>query len=283
MPEFASVDQIRRRFPALARRHNGHPVAYFDGPGGTQVPRRVVDAMTEYLLQHNANTHWAYPSSQETDQALFEARGALADWIGGSADEIVFGANMTTLTFHLGRALGREWRAGDVVVVTELDHHANSDTWRALAKERGVEVRTIRMRPQDGCLDAEDLERKLTPGTRLLAVGAASNALGTINDVGRLVKQAGQRFAVTPDNRQAGIDQRHRLGRNHWRAARRAHLQHGLQVDVGECHDVALARLLLQALRELGKLRRAAYKQQHGRRVWCQLLAEQAQLATAVE
>ncbi len=190
MPEFASVEQIRRRFPALARMHNGHPVAYFDGPGGTQVPRRVSDAMTEYLLQHNANTDWAFPSSQETDQALFEARGALADWIGGSADEIVFGANMTTLTLHLGRALGRDWRAGDVVVVTELDHHANSDTWRSLAKERGLEVRTIRMRPEDGCLDAEDVARKLTPGTRLLAVGAASNALGTINEVAQLVKQA---------------------------------------------------------------------------------------------
>ena len=112
MPEFASVEQIRRHFPALARTHNGHPVAYFDGPGGTQVPRRVVAAMTEYLLQHNANTDWAFPTSQETDQALFEARGALADWVGGSADEIVFGANMTTLTLHLGRALGREWRSG---------------------------------------------------------------------------------------------------------------------------------------------------------------------------
>jgi cysteine desulfurase family protein (TIGR01976 family) len=190
MPEFASVEQIRRRFPALSRTHKGHPVAYFDGPGGTQVPRRVVDAMTEYLLHHNANTGWAFATSQETDQALFEARGALADWIGGSAQEIVFGANMTTLTFHLGRALGREWREGDVVVVTELDHHANSDTWRALVKERGVEVRTIRMRREDGCLDEEDVARKLTPGTRLLAVGAASNALGTINDVARLVKQA---------------------------------------------------------------------------------------------
>src|SRR2546429_9337841 len=112
MPEFASVEQIRRHFPALARTHNGHPVAYFDGPGGTQVPRRVVAAMTEYLLQHNANADWAFPTSQETDQALFEARGALADWVGGSADEIVFGANMTTLTLHLGRALGREWRGG---------------------------------------------------------------------------------------------------------------------------------------------------------------------------
>ena len=190
MPEFASVEQIRRHFPALARTHNGHPVAYFDGPGGTQVPRRVVAAMTEYLLQHNANTDWAFPTSQETDQALFEARGALADWVGGSADEIVFGANMTTLTLHIGRALGREWRSGDVVVVTELDHHANSDTWRALAKERGLEVRTIRMRPEDGRLDQEDVARKLTPGTRLLAVGAASNALGTINDVAQLVRQA---------------------------------------------------------------------------------------------
>jgi cysteine desulfurase family protein (TIGR01976 family) len=190
MPEFASVEQIRSHFPALSRTYNGYPVAYFDGPGGTQVPRRVADAMTEYLLHHNANTHWAFATSQETDQALLEARGALADWIGGSADEIVFGANMTTLTFHLGRALGREWRAGDVVVVTELDHHANSDTWRALAKERGVEVRTIRMRREDGRLDEADVARQLTRGTRLLAVGAASNALGTINDIAQLVEQA---------------------------------------------------------------------------------------------
>src|SRR5260370_12350801 len=135
MPEFASVEQIRRRFPALSRTHNGHPVAYFDGPGGTQVPRRVVDAMTEYLLHHNANTRWAFATSEETDQALFEARGALADWIGGSADEIVFGANMTTLTFHLGRALGREWRAGGARVVTEIDHPAQVDTVRAHANK----------------------------------------------------------------------------------------------------------------------------------------------------
>src|SRR3979411_178629 len=190
MPEFASGEQIPRLFPALSRTHNGHPVAYFDGPGGTQVPRRVVDAMTEYLLHHNANTGWKFATSEETDQALFEARGALADWIGGSADEIVFGANMTTLTFHLGRALRREWQAGDVVVVTERDRRANADTGRALAKERGIEVRTIRMRREDGCLDEEDVARKLTRGTRLLAVGAASNALGTINDVAQLVKQA---------------------------------------------------------------------------------------------
>ncbi|HEY0766906.1 MAG TPA: cysteine desulfurase-like protein [Steroidobacteraceae bacterium] len=190
MSRVASVEQIRSHFPALARRHNGHPVSYFDGPGGTQVPRRVAEAMVEYLLHHNANTQWAFATSQETDRALLEARRALADWIGGSPDEIVFGANMTTLTFHLGRALGREWGEGDVVVVTELDHHANSDTWRALAKERGVEVRTIKMRREDGRLDEADVARKLSSGTRLLAVTAASNALGTITDVARLVQQA---------------------------------------------------------------------------------------------
>jgi cysteine desulfurase family protein (TIGR01976 family) len=189
MPSVASVEQIRSEFPALSRRHRGRPVAYFDGPGGTQVPRRVAEAMTDYLLHHNANTHWEYATSRETDQALLEARGALADWIGGAPDEIVFGANMTTLTFHLGRALARGWRAGDAVVVTELDHHANSDTWRSLAKERGLEIRTVRMR-SDGRLDEEDLEAKLTRGTRLLALGAASNALGTINDVARLTRQA---------------------------------------------------------------------------------------------
>src|SRR5580700_819262 len=170
MSSVASVEQIRSQFPALARRYQGQPVAYFDGPGGTQVPRQVVDAMTDYLLHHNANTHWAFATSRETDQALLQARAALADLVGGAPEEIVFGANMTTLTFHLGRALGRQWRAGDVVVVTELDHHANSDTWRALAKEREVEIRTVRMRPENGSLDYDDLAAKLTPGTRLLAV-----------------------------------------------------------------------------------------------------------------
>ncbi|MBS0580069.1 MAG: cysteine desulfurase-like protein [Proteobacteria bacterium] len=190
MSDIAPVEHIRAQFPALDRRHNGHPVAYFDGPGGTQIPRVVADAVTDYLLNHNANTHWAYPSSLETDAALLAARAALADWVGGAPEEIVFGANMTTLTFHVGRALGHDWKPGDVLVVTELDHHANSDPWRVLARERGLELRTIRMRPEDGRLDEADVARKLTPGVKLLAVGAASNALGTINDVGALVQRA---------------------------------------------------------------------------------------------
>jgi cysteine desulfurase family protein (TIGR01976 family) len=190
MSAVATTEQIRRQFPALGRRHQGHLVAYFDGPGGTQVPARVVDAMSEYLLHHNANTHWAYPTSHETDAALLGARAALADWLGGRPEEIVFGANMTTLTFHLGRALGQGWHQGDALVVTELDHHANSDTWRRLARERELELRVIRMRPEDGRLDMEDAARKLTDGVRLLAVGAASNALGTVNDVAQLTALA---------------------------------------------------------------------------------------------
>ena len=190
MSAVATTEQIRRQFPALGRRHQGHHVAYFDGPGGTQVPARVVDAVSDYLLHHNANTHWAYPTSHETDAALLGARAALADWLGGRPEEIVFGANMTTLTFHLGRALGQQWHQGDAVVVTELDHHANSDTWRRLARERELELRVIRMRPEDGRLDMEDAARKLTRGVRLLAVGAASNALGTVNDVAQLTALA---------------------------------------------------------------------------------------------
>jgi cysteine desulfurase family protein (TIGR01976 family) len=180
-----SLDEVRSHFPALQRRHNGSPVAYFDGPGGTQVPRAVVDAMTDYLFHHNANTHWAYPTSIETDAALADAREALADFLGGRASEIAFGANMTTLTLHLGRALGRGWSTGDELVVTELDHHADIDPWRELAKERGLVVRAVRFRPETGQLDMHDLAAALGPRTKLLAIGAASNLLGTINDVRR--------------------------------------------------------------------------------------------------
>ncbi|HUL76556.1 MAG TPA: cysteine desulfurase-like protein [Vicinamibacteria bacterium] len=191
-----SVEAIRSRFPALGRRHRGLPVAYFDGPGGTQVPQAVVDAMADYLLHHNANTHWAYPTSVETDEALTAARRALADFLGGRPAEIAFGANMTTLTFHLSRALGRRWSAGDEVVVTELDHHANVDPWRQLARERGLVVRAVRFRPETGQLDVNDLAAALGPRTRLLAIGAASNALGTKNDVRRAADLAHARNAL---------------------------------------------------------------------------------------
>ena len=179
------VADIRAHFPALERRHNGLPVAYMDGPGGTQVPRGVVDDMADYLFHHNANTHWNYPTSAETDAMILDARQAVADFLGANPDEVAFGANMTTLTFHLARALARGWSAGDEVVVTELDHHANVAPWTALAADRGIRVVTARMKPAEGVLDLEDLAAKIGPRTKLVAIGAASNALGTVSDVRR--------------------------------------------------------------------------------------------------
>ena len=181
---------VRAQFPALARLHNGLPVAYFDGPGGTQVPEPVVDAVRDYLLHHNANTHWHYPTSVETDAAIAAARAALADLLNCAPDEVVFGANMTTLTFHLARALARSWRAGDEIVVTELDHHANVDPWRAAARDFGLTVRAVRLDAGSAELDWAHFAEQIGPRTRLVAIGAASNALGTINDVARAVRLA---------------------------------------------------------------------------------------------
>lgn len=186
----APIDDIRACFPALERRHNQYPVAYFDGPGGTQVPRAVVDAMSDYLYHHNANTHWAYPTSEETDAAIEDARQTCADFLNASPKEIAFGANMTTLTFHLARALGTQYAGGDEIVVTELDHHANVAPWRRLAVERGVTVRTVKMNPETGQLDWDSFERAITKRTKLVAIAAASNALGTINDVARATRMA---------------------------------------------------------------------------------------------
>jgi cysteine desulfurase family protein (TIGR01976 family) len=190
----ATVAEIREQFPALERRQDGKLVAYFDGPGGTQVPRGVVEAMRDYLYHHNANTHWVYPTSVETDAAIADARAAAADFLNARANEIAFGQNMTTLTFHLARALGRGWGRGDEVVITELDHHANQAPWRALERERGITVKRVRMDPARGQLDWDDLARSLTPRTKLLAIGAASNAIGTITDVaeaGKLARAVG--------------------------------------------------------------------------------------------
>lgn len=184
------VDDIRAEFPALERMHRGEPVAYFDGPGGTQVPTPVAMAMMDYLFHHNANTHWRYATSQETDALIMQARTTLATFVNGRADEIAFGQNMTTLTFHLGRAIGRRLGRRDEVLITELDHHANVAPWRAIERERGVTIRTARMRTEDGRLDWSDFEAKLTPATRLVAIGAASNALGTITDVKRATRLA---------------------------------------------------------------------------------------------
>ena len=186
----ATLQQIRDQFPALTRVQGRQPVAYFDGPGGTQVPLVVAEAMTDYLLHHNANTHWVYPTSEETDRIIAGSREAVADFLHCEADEVVFGANMTTLTFHLARALGRTWQRGDEVVVTELDHHANVAPWRALEIDRGIVVRTAKMIPETAQLDYDHLQSLLGPKTRLIAAGGASNAVGTISDRSRLATAA---------------------------------------------------------------------------------------------
>jgi len=179
------VDEIRAQFPALERVHGGDRVAYFDGPGGTQVPQSVADATRDYLLHHNANSHWAYPTSLETDAIIDAARAAAADLLNASPNEVAFGANMTSLAFSLSRALAPTISPGDEIVITELDHHGNVAPWTRLAAERGAVIRMVRMRTDTYSLDWSDLEQAIGPRTKLVAIGAASNALGTVTDVAR--------------------------------------------------------------------------------------------------
>lgn len=176
-----STEDIRRQFPALEREHNGYPVAYFDAPGGTQTPRDVVDAVADYLFNHNANTHWEYPTSHETDAILETARHTFADFLNASASEIVFGPNTTTMIYHLSRALGRTLGPGDEIVITELEHHANVAPWQALVVERGVTLNVAQMDPESGQLDWSDFERLITKRTKMVSFGAGCNALGTVN------------------------------------------------------------------------------------------------------
>jgi cysteine desulfurase family protein (TIGR01976 family) len=172
-------------------------VAYFDGPGGTQVPQVVVDAMADHLLYHNGNRRWAYPASAETDAAVEAAREAMADLLGCTSGDVAFGANMTSLTYHLSRALGATFGPGDEIVVTRLDHLANVSPWKALEAERGVVVREVPFRVEDGSLDQEAYAAALGPRTRLVALGWASNALGTITNLIPLLEQARHVGALT--------------------------------------------------------------------------------------
>jgi cysteine desulfurase family protein (TIGR01976 family) len=184
---------VRSQFPALAQSANGRPAIFLDGPGGTQVPQRVIDAIADYLSHNNANSGGAYRTSRNTDAMIAEARRAMGDFLNCDADEIVFGANMTTLTFAMSRALGRDFERGDEIVLTLLDHDANFSPWKAL-EEKGVVIRTVRFKEDDGTLDMNDLAAKISHRTKLVAVGYASNAVGTINDVVeivRLTRQAG--------------------------------------------------------------------------------------------
>jgi cysteine desulfurase family protein (TIGR01976 family) len=190
------LDWVRAQFPALAQSVDGRPAVFLDGPGGTQVPQRVIDAIADYLARNNANTGGAYLTSRNTDGMIAEARSAMADFLNCDADEIVFGPNMTTLTFALSRALGREFGPGDEIVLTLLDHDANFSPWKAL-EEKGVTIRTVKLNENDCTLDMQDLARKIGARTRLVAVGYASNAVGTINNVAEVVRLARQAGALS--------------------------------------------------------------------------------------
>ena len=183
------ISWVREQFPSLKEQVAGKPAAFLDGPAGTQVPRQVMDAITNYLMHANANTYGMFETSRRTNAMLSGVRGAMADFFNCLAEEVVFGQNMTTITLGLARAIGRELKAGDEIVVTTLDHDANVGPWRAL-EEKGVVIRQADIREADCTLDLEDLKRKITGKTKLVAVGYASNMVGTINPVAEITKMA---------------------------------------------------------------------------------------------
>jgi cysteine desulfurase family protein (TIGR01976 family) len=192
------VAACRRQFPALARTIAGRPAVFFDGPAGSQVPERVIAAVSDYFRTMNANHGGAFATSRESDAMLDEARRAVADLLGApDPDTIAFGANMTTLTFGLSRALGRTWKAGDEIIVTRLDHDANVTPWVLAARDAGAIVKHVDIRASDCTLDLEDLRGKLSPRTRLVAVGCASNSVGTINPVADICRSAHDVGALT--------------------------------------------------------------------------------------
>ncbi len=191
------VDAIRARFPALSLTHDGLPMAFFDGPGGTQVPESVIDAVSGYYRESNANHGGAFPTGERSDAILDDAHAALADVLGVDPDEISLGPNMTTLTFHVSRSIAASMRAGDEIVVTGLDHQANVDPWIAAARDNEVIVRTWEPNLDDCTLDLDGLDAVLNDRTRLVAVGWASNAVGTINPIAEISARARAVGALT--------------------------------------------------------------------------------------
>ena len=181
---------VRSRFPAISQEIDGRIPVFFDGPGGSQVPDTVIDAMSHYLITSNSNVHGSFATSRRTDECIDSARAAVADLLGCDPDEVVFGANMTTLTFAFSRAIGRELSPGDEILVTRLDHYAIVSPWQALEEETGVVVRVVDFHTEDCTLDMEDLKRQINAKTRVVAIGYASNAVGTVNDVATVIRLA---------------------------------------------------------------------------------------------
>lgn len=185
------IEHVRKQFPSLGRKHAGSKnVVYFDGPGGSQMAQQAMDNMIHYIQNGMANLHGVHPTSVETDNVLATGRKAMADLLDVKENEVAFGANMTTLTLAIARAISREWKNGDEIIVTELDHRANVDPWITAAEDKGVTVRWLKVDPKTLTLKLDDLDHLLNDKTKLVAIGMASNGIGTISDVAEVAKQA---------------------------------------------------------------------------------------------
>ncbi|EGA90643.1 cysteine desulfurase-like protein [Planococcus donghaensis MPA1U2] len=177
------ITQVREQFPALTRTYKDKTVAYFDGPGGSQVVGSAIEAMADYMRKGGANLHGAFPSSWETEEVISEARLAVADFLNVQSNEVAFGANMTTLTIAIANALGKNFEPGDEIVVTEMDHRANVDPWIMMAEDRGLKIRWVKVDTETKTLDVTELDQQINEKTKVVAVGMASNAIGTIVDL----------------------------------------------------------------------------------------------------
>lgn len=184
------IEHVRSQFPALKRMHNGKAVVYFDGPGGSQTVKSAIDAVTDYMTRGGANLHGHFPTSKETEELISKARNDIAVLFNARPHEIAFGPNATSLMFQVSRALSRQWKAGDEIILTELEHHSNIDTWRTAAEDRGVTVKYIPLNTKTLTLDLSVLPSLLTEKTRLVAVGSASNCIGTITDIKAISREA---------------------------------------------------------------------------------------------
>ena len=190
------VQYIREQFPAMNKMVNGHPAAYLDGPGGTQVPQRVIDKIVDYLINHNSNIHGVFETSMDTDQMILDARKTFADFFGCSWEEVSFGANSTSINFNLSHALARDLKPGDEILITDIDHEANRGPWEIL-EERGVIVKNVKVDLEKCIVDMEDFKSKITPKTKIVAFNYASNGVGSISPVKEMVKMAQDMGAVT--------------------------------------------------------------------------------------
>ncbi len=199
------INEVRKRFPALQRTYKGKQVVYLDGPGGSQTVVEAIHAVQEYMMKGGANLHGVFPTSIETMDKIGEAKEFVAALFNGKANEVAFGPNATTMMFHAARAIAKTWEEGDEILLTEIEHHSNIDPWRLEAEDRNVTVKYIPLNTETLTLDLSTLDQLITEKTKLVAVGLASNCIGTINDVKTISKAAKKKGAVVAVDAVHGI------------------------------------------------------------------------------